>query len=133
MAAEERKGITRRRFLAGGAAAAGLLVAGGYGRFVFGDEFEEHVAGVLGIPVDAAERLVRGARDRLGGVEYELRASAFLSVTTFPGRLLAPRSLRRKAVRPFLEHLLDRSIENMIYLGLQKPTDSDACTGLLRP
>ena len=118
--------------LGAGALAGAAAVGVGYGRYAVGAEFENHVAEVLGIRADVAKRLIEGARERLGTVEYDLRANTFLASTTFPGADLLPRSVREKGIRPFLEHLMDRPVDNMIYLGLQKPVDTDACAGLIR-
>jgi hypothetical protein len=124
--------IRRRTLLAGAVAVGGPLLFASYGRFAVGAEFEKHVADVLGIELDTAERLIQYARDTLDSVEYDVRASAFLAATTFPGADLIPRKQRERAIQPFLEHIMDRPVDNMIYLGLQKPSTGDACAGLLR-
>jgi len=124
--------ITRRKLMAGGAGGVVLLGGVGYGRFAVGDEFEEHVAGVLGTSTAVATRLTAAARKRLGGFEYDQVAARFLAVTTFPGSELAPGSIRDKAIRRLVTEMITESSENLIYLGLREPTDSLACSGLLR-
>lgn len=123
--------ITRRKLMAGGAGGV-VLLGVGYGRFAVGDEFEEHVAGVLGTSTAVATRLTAAARKRLGGFEYDQVATRFLAVTTFPGSELAPGSIRDKAIRRLLTAMIAESTENLMYLGLRAPTDSLACSGLLR-
>ena len=130
---DRNRRLTRRRFVLGGVAAGGALVAGAYGRFPFGDEFEERVAKVLGIPVDAATALTRRLRERVGDLNYDARAAAFVVATTFPSREVTPGSLRESAMRKLLEPMLADPGEQLIYLGLRPPVDTPACTGLLRP
>lgn len=124
--------ITRRRALVGGGALLGLVLAGGYGRLALGDEFERHVADAIGAPMDVTQALLEGMRERLGGLEYESRASAFASATTFPGELM-PAGLRRRAIDPFIENLIGGSAGNLTYLGIRAPTGASACAGLVVP
>jgi hypothetical protein len=124
--------VTRRR-LVGGAAA---LVVGGigaaYGRYAFGDEFEEHVAGTLGVPLATAEALIETARERLEG-EYDVAAAAFLASTTFPGREVLPRETREHAIRVFLNEAMPSSAQNLMYVGLIHGGATDIrCRGLIR-
>jgi hypothetical protein len=124
--------ITRRRLVAG----AGALAVGGigavYGRYAFGDEFEEHVASTLGVPLETARTLLETARGRLGG-EYEPAASAFLACTTFPGRQLLPRGTREHAIRIFLNEAMPASTQNLMYVGLIEGGVADIrCRGLIR-
>ena len=72
-----RSNFTRRQLVGGGAIVASAGVLAGYGHFALGDDFEEHVAGVLGISTPLAKRLVEGSRHRLPDVEYRARAAAF--------------------------------------------------------
>jgi hypothetical protein len=126
--------ITRRR-LVGGAAA--VVVAGlgvGYGRYAIGDEFEEHVASTLGVPLETARSLVETAREGLGTGEYEAAAAAFVASTTFPGRTLIPRGTREHAIEVFLNEAMPSSTHNLMYLGLIDGTTTDIrCRGLVRP
>lgn len=124
--------VTRRQLIGGTAVAGGVLVAGGYGRFALGDEFEEHVASVLGTSVEVARRLTATARERLGDFDYRVKAAQFLAVTTFPGNELSELAGRSKGIREFVVHMIGDSVENLMYLGLQEPVDSLACTGLRR-
>lgn len=108
------------------------MVGAGYGHYAIGDEFESHVASVLGTSTAAAKVFTRAARDRLSDGEYDQMAAEFLFVTTFPGNLVAPRKARNRAVRRLLPNMLDESRRNLMYLGLRKPSNEAACIGLLR-
>ena len=125
-----KRGFTRRRLVAGGVAGAAVVAGAGYGRYAIGDEFEQHVAGVLGTSTEAAKELLKGARERLGD-EYDLMAAEFLAVTTLPIEL-APSRTRRRAVRRLIPNLVSESRENLIYLGIQTPVPPAACSGLVR-
>jgi lipopolysaccharide exporter len=131
MAEAGKKGITRRRLLAGGAAGTAVVVGGGYGHYALGDEFESHVASVLGTTTAVAKVLTGAARARMSGSEYDRMAAEFLFVTTFPGSIVAPHKLRNRAVRRLLPSMLDESRRNLMYLGLEPPSDASACIGLL--
>lgn len=124
---------TRRRVLAGGAVIGGAVIAGGYGRFALGDQFEHHVADLLGAPVEVVTPLLTAARERIGSVAYEARASAFLAATTFPGRQLLPSWVRRGAVDALIENILSPSSGNLTYLGIRQPIATFDCTGLVVP
>ena len=126
-----RTRLTRRRVVVGGAVGAGLLVGAGYGRFAVGDEFEEHVAGVLGISTVAAATLLAGARERLGDEDYRIHAASFLAATTFPGEQTLPASVRERAIERFVGNLLATQIDRLVGLGLQTRL-SGPCRGLLR-
>lgn len=128
-----RSNFTRRQLLGGGAIVASAGVLAGYGHFALGDDFEEHVAGVLGISTPLAKRLLEGSRQRLPDVEYRARAAAFTIATTLPVSLLGVHPLRERAVGGFVRTLIDGSADNLRYLGLQKNLESQACDGLLRP
>lgn len=105
----------------------------GYGRYALGDEFEEHVASILGLPLDHARDLAEQARSRLGDVEYDAVASAFLFVTTAPGRWVMPRGARRRAVHAFLSEAVPDSRGNLVLLGFNRGGgESSACGGLVR-
>jgi hypothetical protein len=122
--------LTRRGLL--GIAAVATVSAAGYGRFAVGDEFEEHVASVLGLPVEPATDLTESARERLGDLEYDRLASSFLFVTTLPGRWITPEGARRRAVNAFLSEAVPDSRGNLVLLGLQRGGASVACKGLLQ-
>jgi hypothetical protein len=111
--------------------AAGV-VGGAYGRYAIGDEFEEHLAGVLGVPVATATAMSRAARARSGGADWDLHGSAFVTATTWPGRWVLPRSLREKAIRAMVDRLIVTTGDGLGYVGLQKFPSGRACTGLLR-
>ena len=127
--------LTRRRALGGAAALVVGAVGARYGRYALGDEFEEHVASTLGIPLDRARPLIETARVRLEGRgEYESVASAFVAATTFPGRQLLPRGTREHAVEIFLNEAMPHSASNLLYLGRIEGDVSDLrCRGLIRP
>jgi hypothetical protein len=124
--------VTRRHLIGGGVVLLGAAAAGQYGRFALGDEFEEHVASVLGTSREVATLLTARVRERLGDFDYQVKATQFLAVTTFPGSELAKLKGREKGVREFVSHMIGDSVENLMYLGVQKPVDTPACTGLLR-
>ncbi len=124
---------TRRRLLAGGGAVGGLVVAGSYGRFALGNDFEQHVADVIGAPLEVTVPLLEAMRRRLGDLGYETRASAFLTLTTFPGRVVVPARIRARGIDPFLENLIGGSAGNIAYLGLRPPTSAFECAGLVVP
>jgi hypothetical protein len=132
VAGSRRSNFTRRQFLGGGAIVASAGVLAGYGHFALGDEFEEHVAGVLGISTPLAKRLLEVSRQRLPDVDYRARAAAFTIATTLPVSLLGIHPLRERAVGGFVRTLIDSSTDNLRYLGLQKNLDSEACDGLVR-
>lgn len=123
--------ITRRRLIAGGGALVGLAVAGSYGRFALGDDFEQHVANVIGAPPEVTTPLLEGMRTRLGSLDYETRATAFLAATTFPGRSIIPAGTRARAIDPFVENLIGGSAGNITYLGLRPPLSAFECAGLV--
>lgn len=127
-----RSNFTRRQLLSGGAIIASAGVLAGYGHFAVGDEFEEHVAGVLGISTPLAKRLLEGSRQRLSDVDYRARAAAFTIATTLPVSLLGIHPLRERAVGGFVRTLISTSADNLRYLGLQKDIESQACDGLVR-
>lgn len=124
--------ITRRRLVGGAAAVAVGGIGAAYGRYALGDEFEEHVASTLGVPLETARALLETARRRLAG-EYETTAAAFLACTTFPGRQLLPRGTREHAVRVFLNEAMPESTQNLMYVGLIEGGVADIrCRGLIR-
>jgi hypothetical protein len=122
--------LTRRGLLGG--AVVGAVGAVGYGRYALGDEFEQHVAGVIGLPLDHARDLTRQARDRVGDVTYDRIASAFLFATTVPGRWVTPDGVRRRAVHAFLNEAVPDSRGNLVLLALRRGGPTAACEGLLR-
>lgn len=124
--------VTRRRALVFGAAAIGATLFGRYGRYGVGDEFEDHVASVLGVSRSAARSLLESARHRLGSRDYDIRAAAFLAATTFPGAEMVPEGSRRDAVESLVIQMIETSQENLVALGLRGEV-SGACRGLLAP
>jgi hypothetical protein len=126
-----RRGITRRRALALGGGAALTLVAGAYGRFAVGDEFEEHVANTLDLSPDAVTRLLANARESLGAAGYDARAAAFVAVTTWPGADVVPESARREAIDALVLPMYRDQEDNLVALGLRERWVG-SCAGLLR-
>jgi hypothetical protein len=116
----------------GGVAGAAVVGTAAYGRFVVGDEFEEHVARVLGTSTAVASELLAGARERIGSPDYELRAAEFLAATVFPTDVVAPHRARNRAVRRLLPLMVTESRENLMLLGLQSPRGGKPCTGLVQ-
>jgi hypothetical protein len=107
-------------------------VSGRYARYGFGDEFEDHVASVLGISRNAARSLLKSARRRLGKGDYDIRAAAFLAATTFPGAEAVPERSRRDAIESLVIQMVETSEENLVALGLRGQV-SGTCDGLLAP
>ncbi|MFL5827577.1 MAG: hypothetical protein ACJ76V_13715 [Thermoleophilaceae bacterium] len=132
MERSRRSGLTRRQLVAGGGAAVLVLLGGAYGRFALADEFEEHVADVLGVPMDVARRFTANARDHFGQGEYDVRAAGFVAATTFPGSLLHPEAIRGRSVGGFVRAMMDGTADNLAYLGLQRQLEGYACNGLIR-
>jgi hypothetical protein len=127
-----RTSTTRRRFLAGGALVAAAVVGGGYGRYAIGDEFEEHLAGVIGVPVATASAMTRAAQTRFGGADWDLHAGAFVAATTWPGQWALPDSVRRKAIRSMVERLILDIGDGIGYAGLRAFPAGRPCAGLVR-
>jgi hypothetical protein len=124
--------LTRRQALGAGAAGAAGLGGIYYGRFSLGREFEDHVASTIGVDRQRAVMLLERARERLGAVEYDARAAAFLAATTFPGTLVPADGARRRAVAGLLGSMLEQRTDGLIYLGqLERPLPGP-CQGLLR-
>jgi hypothetical protein len=95
--------LTRRHVLLAG---AGFVAAGGgwWGRYAFGDTFENHVARTLGVDGRVGAELVASLREHVD--DYEARASAFLLATTSPSRDVMPRSAREEAIEAFIGPLM---------------------------
>lgn len=127
--------LTRRQAFGGGAVAIVGVAGVGYGRYALGDEFEQHVASTLGIPLERARPMIETARRGLEGRgEYERVAAAFVAATTFPGRQLLPRGTREHAIRVFLYEAMPHSASNLLYLGYIEGDLADLrCRGLIRP
>jgi hypothetical protein len=126
------KSITRRQLLGGGALLTAGAVGGGFGRFAVGDEFDEHLAGVLGVPVATAASLTAEAKARTGGLAWQLRRGAFVAATTAPGRWVLPASVREHALHAMIDQLLVTPGDGLDYLGLRPPASGRACAGLIR-
>jgi hypothetical protein len=112
--------------------AAGV-VGGVYGRYAFGDEFEEHLAGVLGVPVATASAMSKAARAGSGGADWDLHCSAFVAATTWPGRWALPQSVREQAIRSLVDRLFATTGDGLSYVGLRKFPSGRACAGLVLP
>jgi hypothetical protein len=124
--------VTRRQLLVAGGAAVGAAAVGIGGFYVLGDGFEEHVAGVLGIPTELAKQLTDRARERMDALEFEAGASAFLTATTFPGSEILPARVRKLAVRGLLGPMFSESKDNLAYLGLLPSARlGEPCAGLI--
>jgi hypothetical protein len=123
--------LTRRQLAAGGALLAACAAAGGY-RVAIGQEFDDHVADVLGMPLATASALISAAESRVGALEWELRRAAFVVATTPPGRWLLPAAQRRSAIHSVIDQLLQTPGEALASIGLRKPAPGLPCAGLLR-
>jgi hypothetical protein len=123
--------VTRRSLF--GLGAAGVISASAYGRYALDDRFEEHLASVLGVPIDGARSLARQARDRLGETRYDSVAAAFVASTTAPGRWVLPDGFRRRSVHVLLSEAVPDSHGNLVLLGLVgRSSPGSSCAGLLR-
>jgi hypothetical protein len=105
-------------------------VAGGY-RVALGQEFDEHVAKVLGLPRATAATLIDAAKKRTDTLEWELRRDAFVTATTAPGRWLVPAAQRRLAIRAVTNRLIHTPGDVLAYIGLQSPAPGRPCAGLI--
>jgi hypothetical protein len=126
--------VTRRQVLVAGGAAAGAAAVGVAGSYVLSDGFEEHVADVLGIDLDLARELLGGARETHGGFEFEVRATAFIAATTFPGSEVIPTGVREHAVRSIVDPMIPEPSQNIGYLGFVPPDRigiGAPCSGLI--
>lgn len=99
--------LTRRRALLGGAGVVVAAGTGSVGRYALGDEFEEHVAGLLGLDLPVTRELLATMREEVGS--YEVRATGFVVATTEPWKSLTPAAARREAVESFIGPLIDIS------------------------
>jgi hypothetical protein len=127
-----RRGLTRRRALAVGAAGTAVVGFGVWGRYALGDAFEEHVAERLGLDLDLTKEILAGLRESLD--DYELRATAFLAATLSPSSLALPASLRRDAVESFVNPIFGLSHEMvpLTYAGLRDTIEFTPCA-VLKP
>jgi hypothetical protein len=112
----------------------GLVAAGFglYGRFAFGDTFENHVANLIGLDEKVTAGLLEQTRERIGAAEFEARASAFLIATTEPSETLTPDSAREKAINAFIGRMFDGLVTPLTYSGLRDNTSYVPCQVLVR-
>jgi glycosyltransferase involved in cell wall biosynthesis len=124
----------RRRTLIGlGLGAAGAAVVAPYAVLVPGDEFEELVAGRLGIEPELAAQLLERARVSYGDAEYEARAAAFAFAVRDPVALLLPDGVRERAVSSLLEPMLSEPAASLAYaITGTDPGGLAPCAGLVR-
>lgn len=125
--------LTRRQALA--ASGAGIVAAGSFsfwGRYALGDEFETHVADLIGLDRTLTSGLLANLRDQIGTSEYDLRATAFLLATTEPSETVMPRDARERAVRGLIGPLFGGLVTPLTYAGLRDNVRYTACEVLVR-
>jgi hypothetical protein len=76
---------------------------------------------VLGLEPAETRALVALFLRRRGRRAFSLRALALLVAASLPGRTVLPRSVRVRAIRPFLYELLWGPAENLIYVRRDRP------------
>jgi len=123
--------LTRRQLLGGGALVAVCAAAAGY-RVALGQEFDEHVAEIMGLPRATAATLIDAAEKRTDALEWELRRDAFVAATTAPGRWVLPAAQRKRAIHALTDQLIQTPGEAFAYLGLRRPEPGLPCAGLVR-
>ena len=123
--------MTRRKKLAGTGAAFAAVGFGLWGRFAFGDNFEEHVADRLGLDQEIATGLLADMRSRTGSAEYDVRASGFLFATTEPSQTLMPGNIRDQTVRSYVGPLFGGLVTALTYAGLRDNTTYTPCEVLV--
>lgn len=131
-ARERWRPLTRRRFIAAGAGAAGVAAAAVYAPLAVGGGFERLVADRLGVGEQLAAGLLQRAREHYGDTEYDARAALFALAFRSPSSLVAPDSLRRSAAEALLAPMLDTPAANLAYALPGRNPSVDACLGLLR-
>jgi hypothetical protein len=122
--------MNRRGFLLAGAGLATAAVAAPYAPLVVGDQFEEFVAGRLGLDEEVATALLENLRERLGDWEYNERAAAFSLALRRPYAAFVPDGPKRSAIARFVEPLLSSAPLQLAYAADRVPSTS--CGGLLR-
>lgn len=123
--------FTRRRALVAAAGAAGAAY---FGRFTVGGSFEQHVSEVLGLERPVTDELLELLRHDLS-VDYDLRAAAFVAVTTAPGRWITPAGLKRQAIESFVGPffgVVQGCATPFAYAGLRTSGFGGPCAGLRR-
>ena len=123
--------LTRRQLIGGGALVAVCAAAGGY-RVALGQEFDAHVADVLGLPRATAATLIATAQRRTGTLQWELRRDAFVTATTPPGRWVLPAGQRKRAVHAIVDQLIQTPGEGLACIGLRAAAPDRPCAGLVR-
>lgn len=123
----------RRTVIVAGAGLGGLALAAPYLALLPDDEFEQLVAGRLGIDSKLAGELLENARRQYGDAEYDARAAAFAFAVRDPAAAVLPDSLRRKAVSSLLEPMLSPPAANLGYAVTgAAPSYPAPCAGLVR-
>jgi hypothetical protein len=125
--------LTRRRALAGAAGTVVAISGASIGRFALGDEFEQHVARILGLDLPVTRELLATMRSEVG--DYKIRATGFVVATTSPWSSLSPGAARREAVESFIGPLIDVSqgfVTPYVYLAGRDTGRFQACTVLRR-
>jgi hypothetical protein len=75
---------------------------------------------LLGLEPDETQALVAIFVRRRGRPAFGVRALALVVAASRPGRVVLPRSVRVRAIRPFLYELLWGPAENLIYVGRER-------------
>jgi hypothetical protein len=123
--------MNRRRFLLAAAGAAGGVAAVMYAPLVPGREFEQFVAGKLGIGEELAVAMLERARSYYGTAEYDLRAAAFAVAFRGPVAALVPDGAQRRAVESLIEPMFSTQAAGLAYAQDDPVPIIEACSGLI--
>jgi glycosyltransferase involved in cell wall biosynthesis len=125
--------MRRRTVVAVGAGAAGAALLAPYLSLIPGSQFEQLVAGRLGISNELAAQLLERARTEYGDAEYDARAAAFAFAVRDPAALVLPDSLRERAISSLVEPMLSAPAASLAYAvtGVD-PGGAAPCAGLVR-
>lgn len=123
--------MNRRRFLLSTAGALGGAAALLYAPLVPGQEFEQFVAGKLGISEELATAMLDRARAFYGTAEYEARAAAFAVAFRDPVGALVPDWAQRKAAAPLVEPMFAAQAAALAYSEDSPEPITAPCRGLI--
>ncbi len=123
--------MNRRTFLLSAAGAIGAGTALIYGPLVVGQEFEQFVAGELGISDELAAAMLERARDSYSQLEYEAHAAAFAAAFRGPAAALVPSAAKRAAAESLIEPMLSTQAAGLAYAEDSAEPLVAPCAGLV--